>query len=230
MGWSSIFDPKLYLADDPPPTVGTVSGSVTTDTTWKGTEGISYSAADLGGGIARLRLYVDRQPTAVDHVINPNNGHCQISGAETGPGSSLAQAVPGAVNTEELIDTTAIADGQHTITLKVVDAAQQEATVWTGARLVANHPPVNVQLPAFRDNATFVNPLIWRAHHRVERWHLDRAEPQHLARVGAVRWPRDAAVLRCDPGRHRVELHADGGRRRAPPAAGLSPRPTRRTR
>ena len=84
VGWSSLFGPKLYLADDLPPTVGAVSGSVTTDTTWKGTEGVSYSAADLGGGVARLRLYVDGQPTAVDHVINTNNGHCQISGTENG--------------------------------------------------------------------------------------------------------------------------------------------------
>jgi hypothetical protein len=161
VGWSSLFGPKLYLADDAPPTVGAVSGSVTTDTTLKGTEGISYSAADLGGGIARLRLYVDRAPTAVDHVIDTNNGHCQISGTENGTWAfSWPKPCPGSVNAEELIDTTAIADGQRTITLKVVDAAQQEATVWTGSRLVANHPPVNVQLPAFRDNAVVANPLI----------------------------------------------------------------------
>jgi hypothetical protein len=161
VGWSSLFGPKLYLADDLPPTVSAASGSLTTDTTLKGTEGISYSAADLGGGVARLRLYVDRQPTAVDHVINTNNGHCQISGTEDGSWIfSWPKPCPGAVNAEELIDTTAIADGRHTITLKVVDAAQHEATVWTGERLVANHPPVNVQLPAFRDNTTLANPLI----------------------------------------------------------------------
>jgi hypothetical protein len=161
VGWSSLFGPKLYLTDDLPPTVGAASGSVTTDTTLKGTEGISYSAADVGGGIARLRLYVDGQPTAVDHVINTNNGHCQISGTENGVWVfSWPKPCPGAVNTEELIDTTAIADGRHTITLKVVDVARQEATLWTGSRLVANHPPVNVQLPAFRDNATLANPLI----------------------------------------------------------------------
>ncbi len=164
VGWSSIFDPKLYLADDLPPTVGAATGSVTTDTTWKGTEGISYSATDLGGGIARLRLSVDGGPAVVDHVINTNNEHCQISGTENGTWVfSWPKPCPGSVNTEEPVDTTAIADGRHTVTLKVVDAAQQEATLWTGSRLVANHPPVNVQLPAFRDNATFANPLIGTA-------------------------------------------------------------------
>jgi hypothetical protein len=161
VGWSMFFVPRLQLTDDLPPTVGAASGSVTTDSTLKGTEGISYSAADLGGGIARLRLYVDGQPTAVDHIINTNNGHCQISAAENGIWVfSWPKPCPGSVNTEELIDTTAIADGRHTITLKVVDVAQQDATLWTGSRLVANHPPVNVQLPAFRDNATVANPLI----------------------------------------------------------------------
>ena len=161
VGWSSIFDPKLYLADDLPPTVGAASGSVTTDTTLKGTEGISYSAADLGGGIARLRLYVDREPTAVDHVINTNNGHCQISGTENGTWVfSWPKPCPGSVNAEELIDTTAIADGQRTITLKVVDAAQQEATRLDGSRLVANHPPVNVQLPLYADQDPAINPVV----------------------------------------------------------------------
>jgi hypothetical protein len=161
VGWSSLFGPKLYLTDDLPPTVGAVSGSVTTDTTLKGTEGISYSAADIGGGIARLRLYVDGQPTAVDHVINTNNGHCQISGTENGIWVfSSPKPCPGSVNTEELIDTTAIADGRHTITLKVVDVAQQEATLWTGSRLVANHPPVNVQPPLYADQDPAVNPVV----------------------------------------------------------------------
>ena len=162
VGWSSLFDPKIYLADDLPPTVGAASGSVTTDTTLKGTEGISYAAADLGGGIARLRLSVDGQPTSVDHVINTNGGHCQISGTESGTWVfSWPKPCPGAVNAEELIDTAAIADGQHTITLKVVDAAQQEATVWTGSRLVANHPPVNVQLPLYADQDPAVATQSW---------------------------------------------------------------------
>jgi hypothetical protein len=161
VGWSALFGPKLYLADDAPPTVGAVSGSVTTDTTLKGAEGISYSAADLGGGVARLRLYVDRAPTAVDHVIDTNNGHCQISATENGTWAfSWPKPCPGSVNAEELIDTTAIADGQRTITLKVVDAAQQEATLWTGSRLVANHPPVNVQLPLYADQDPAVNPVV----------------------------------------------------------------------
>lgn len=161
VGWMSIYEPRLYLADDLPPVAGVTSGSVTTDTTLKGVEVLSYSASDLGGGIARLRLYVDGQATAIDHVIDTNNGHCEPVGSEGGVWIySWPKPCPGSVNTQETIDTTAIADGRHTLTFKVVDAAQREATLWTGSRLVANHPPVNVQLPAFRDDATLANPLI----------------------------------------------------------------------
>jgi hypothetical protein len=161
VGWSSIFEPKLYLADDLAPTVGTTSGTVVTETKLAGHESLHYSAADLGGGIARLRLYVDGQATAIDHVIDANGGHCQIGGTENGVWIfSWPKPCPASVDAEETIDTTAIADGQHTLTFKVVDVAQREATVWTGSRLVANHPPVNVQLPAFRDAATLANPLI----------------------------------------------------------------------
>jgi hypothetical protein len=161
VGWSSLFAPKVYLNDDLPPVVGTVSGSMTTDTTLKGGETLSYSASDVGGGIARLRLYVDGQATAVDHVIDTNNGHCQIGGTEGGVWVfSWPKPCPGSVNTEETIDTTAIADGQHTITLKVVDVAQRDATVWTGSRLVANHPPVNTQLPLYADQDPAVNPVV----------------------------------------------------------------------
>jgi hypothetical protein len=161
VGWFSLFDPKLYLADDLPPTAGAAAGSVTTDMTLKGGEGLSYSASDAGGGIARLRLYVDGQVTAVDHVIDTNNGHCQLNGTENGTWIfSWPKPCPGFVNTEETVDTTAIADGQHALTFKVVDVAQREATLWTGSRLVANHPPVNTQLPLYADQDPAVNPAV----------------------------------------------------------------------
>jgi hypothetical protein len=161
VGWMSIYEPRLYLTDDLPPVAGATSGSVTTDTTLKGVEVLSYSASDLGGGIARLRVYVDGQATAVDHVIDTNNGHCEPAGSEGGVWIySWPKPCPGTVNTQETIDTTAIADGRHTLTFKVVDAAQREATLWTGSRLVANHPPVNVQLPLYADQDPAVNPVV----------------------------------------------------------------------
>jgi hypothetical protein len=160
-GWATLLTPKIVLSDDLPPAGGSTSGSLTTDTTLLGSEHLAYSASDAGGGVARLRLYVDGQPTAVDHVIDTNNGHCQVTGTENGAWTFPApKPCPGSVNAEEAIDTTTIPDGQHTITAKVVDAAQREGTLWTGTRLVANHPPVNTQLPLYADQDPAVNPAV----------------------------------------------------------------------
>jgi hypothetical protein len=162
--WSSFYHPRIYLKDAQAPIGGVTSGSLTTDTTLVGDEHFSYAATDAGGGIARLRLYVDGQLSSVDHIIDTNNGHCKITDSEDGTWVfSYPKPCPASVSADETIDTTTILDGRHTITAKVVDTAQRESTLWTGERLVANHPPVNTQLPSFRDNAAFANPLVGAA-------------------------------------------------------------------
>jgi hypothetical protein len=160
-GWTTLLTPKITLSDDLPPAGGATSGSLTTDTTLLGNERLAYAASDAGGGVARLRLYVDGQPTAIDHVIDTNNGRCQVTTIENGAWTfSAPKPCPGSVNAEETIDTTIIPDGQHTITAKVVDAAQREGTLWTGSRRVANHPPVNTQPPLYADQDPAVNPAV----------------------------------------------------------------------
>jgi hypothetical protein len=162
--WASFYYPKIYLDDAQPPVTGSTSGSLTTDRTLNGDEALSYTATDAGGGVARLRLYVDGHLSTVDHVINTNNGHCAISATEDDTWIfSWPKPCPASVSDDETIDTTKIPDGHHTLTAKVVDAGQRESTLWTGEALVANHPPVNTQLPSFRDNSAFANPLVGSA-------------------------------------------------------------------
>jgi hypothetical protein len=153
-GWSSFYYPKLALSDDLPPVAGSASGNLTTDSTLKGTKTLSYSATDQGGGVARIRLYIDGGLSSIDHAIDTNGGHCQIIRSESGVWVfSWPKPCPGSVNADEAIDTTAIADGPHTITAKVVDAGQREATVYTATKMVANHPPINTQIPAYAGGA-----------------------------------------------------------------------------
>jgi hypothetical protein len=164
LGWASFYFPRITLADDVPPAGGATSGSVITDTTLKGNETLAYAATDAGGGVARLRLYVDGQLSSVDHIIDANNGHCQITSTDNGTWTfSSPKPCPGSVNAEESIDTTKIPDGLHTLTAKVVDAAQREATLWTATRLVANNPPVNTQLPLYADQDPAMNPVVGKA-------------------------------------------------------------------
>lgn len=159
--WSSFYHPRIYLKDAQAPVGGVTSGSLTTDPTLVGDEHFSYAATDAGGGIARLRLYVDGHLSSVDHIVDDNNGHCKVTDSEDGTWVfSYPKPCPASVSADETIDTTTIPDGRHTITAKVVDTAQRESTLWTGERLVANHPPVNTQLPLYADQDPAVNPLV----------------------------------------------------------------------
>jgi hypothetical protein len=164
VAWAAFYKPELYFADDEPPVVGFRNGSLVTDQTLVGDERLNFSVTDAGGGVARLRLYVDGQPTSVDHTIDENGGRCVPSDTLVGVWVfSVPRPCPVSVSGNEVIDTTKIADGSHTLTVKVVDAAQQEATVWSGTYLVANRPPFNARLPLFADNSVVTNALVGSA-------------------------------------------------------------------
>ncbi|MCW2985195.1 MAG: hypothetical protein JWR63_2765 [Conexibacter sp.] len=161
MAWASFYNPKLHLADATPPEGGRTAGSLVADAALKDTEAINYTASDKGGGVARFRLYVDGRLAGIDHTIDTNNGHCQIYAVENGLWVfSWPKPCPSSVDAEEQIDTTAIDDGQHTITAKVVDAGQREALLWTGQKVVANHPPVNTQLPLYASATAMSSALV----------------------------------------------------------------------
>jgi hypothetical protein len=161
MAWASFYNPKLHLADATPPDGGTTTGSLVADASLKDTEAINYTATDKGGGVARFRLYVDGQLAGIDHAIDTNNGHCQVYAVEGGLWVfSWPKPCPASVDAEEQIDTTKIADGSHTITAKVVDAAQREGLLWTGQKVVANHPPVNTQAPLYASATAMSSALV----------------------------------------------------------------------
>jgi hypothetical protein len=146
-GWMSVFSPRVYLNDDTPPNAGTVTGAAAANTTWKDNQTLDYSATDAGGGIAAFRLYVDGTQT-VDHVIDTFNGHCSVISNENGIWIfGYPKPCPTGVSASESIDTTAVEDGEHTVTARVVDAAQREATLYSATKLIANHPPVNTRAP-----------------------------------------------------------------------------------
>lgn len=161
IGWSALYEPHLYLADRDWPVAGSTAGSVTSDHRLTGAEHLNYTASDIGGGVARLRLYVDDVLTDVDHAIDEQSGRCRSSGTEGGAWVfPRPRPCPLTVTADETVDTTKIPDGTHTLTFKILDAAQNETLLWTGQRLVANHPPVNTQLPSFRNTTTYANPLV----------------------------------------------------------------------
>jgi hypothetical protein len=160
VAWMSIYQSEIYLADDVAPTIGSVSGSLKTDQPLVGEERLNFTAADAGSGIAKVRLYVDGRLTS---VIDDGD-RCAPSDVKDGVWVySLPRPCSTSINTLAVVDTTKIADGRRTLTVKVVDAAQQETTVWSAERVVANHSPVNQRLPSFADDAVYVDPVVGAA-------------------------------------------------------------------
>lgn len=160
----SLFQPALTLVDRDAPVANSPSGSFTTDTTLVGQERLNFTASDAGGGVARVRLYVDGQHSWIDHVIDEDDGRCVESEDVDGTWVySSPRPCPSTVSANELIDTTKIPDGRHTLTVKVVDAAQQETTIWSEERLIANRPPRNGQLPPYRDNSVLTTVVVGTA-------------------------------------------------------------------
>jgi hypothetical protein len=160
VGWAALYEPHLFLADETKPIPGSVGGTLIDDDRLDADEHLTYSVSDTGGGVARLRLYVDGELT-VDHVIDENGGGCRPSGSKNGAWVfSRPRPCPLTVTAVETIDTTQIPDGRHDLTFKVLDAAQNDELLWSGPGHIANHPPVNEELPAFRDHSSYAAPTV----------------------------------------------------------------------
>jgi hypothetical protein len=158
--WFSLYAPSVLLSDDTPPTAGATSGAAKDDTTWKGTKNLAYGATDVGGGVAAFRLYVDGVQQT-EHIIDTFGGHCNVLASDSGKWTfGYPKPCPAGVNDTEAINTLAIADGQHTIKATVLDAGQREATLYTATKLIANHPPVNTQVPKYDVVSDTLNPRV----------------------------------------------------------------------
>jgi hypothetical protein len=154
--WVGIYSPRVVLWDDQNPVVGPVTGVAVSDDTWKGSKDLNYSATDQGGGLARFRVYVDGA-RVIDHGLDNGSGQCTVQSTQTVQGGQSAWQfgwpVPcqSSVSTTEPLDTGLLADGRHTVTAKVVDAAQNETTLYSATKVIANHPPVLQAAPAYSD-------------------------------------------------------------------------------
>jgi hypothetical protein len=155
---ANILQAQITINDPDAPLTGNAAGAAISDTTWKASEPLTFTASDAGSGVARFRLYLDGAP-AIDQIINDNAGRC----VATDTGGILRYQYPHpcltTVTPTQSIDTTTLADGQHTIAAKAVDASGRESTIYSASKLIANHPPVNTAVPAFVGAGAPANPL-----------------------------------------------------------------------
>lgn len=159
-GWLALWDPTVVLRDSLAPTAGGTFGAAVTSTRWRGTHRFSYSAADRGGGIHHLRLYVDGA-LKEQSVPDDRGGRCEQRAAG-GDGRVFGSPVPCplGVNAVRDVDTASIPDGQHTVRFAVEDVAGNETPLYEATKVVSNHPPVNSVAPAWRDPVQAAAPHV----------------------------------------------------------------------
>jgi hypothetical protein len=162
-GWQSITDPITVLVDSAAPAAGGIFGTAVSDTRWVGTKRFNYAATDQGGGLRRLKTYVDGAEVN-DAAIDDNGGRCVVGSGGVGYGWLFGSPVPCklSVSTYADTDTAALAgDGPHTIAYAVEDLAGNRTVLYSAVKTIANHPPVNTALPTFppAGEASFRKPL-----------------------------------------------------------------------
>ncbi len=141
-----LYSMVVTLEDDTAPTAGNVSGTLVQPGAIAGVAGVSFAATDSGSGLYSAGVTVDGVPLA-SALIDHNNGRCvPIDGPGSGGGPAavlrFGWTVPCALagSGTLALDTSALADGAHSVVVTVSDAAGNTATVWSGTIHTDNAP------------------------------------------------------------------------------------------
>jgi len=144
-----MYGATVTLSDPTPPTLNTPSGAL-----WgpggaggfhKGTESITVSAQDVGGGDASIVLSVDGRP------METYTAPCNFTFAQPCPSSTGSQTLS--------LPTTQLSDGKHTLALVAVDAAGNQSNAASEEITVDNSappPPIGLSaIPTQAGGSTF---------------------------------------------------------------------------
>jgi hypothetical protein len=128
--WAAMYGATITINDPTPPTLDTPTGSL-----WEasehngyheGTETLTTSAQDIGGGIQTITLAADGKP------LQTYTAPCDFTYTQPCPSSTGPQTFT--------LSTENLSDGQHNLTLTATDAAGNSTTA-TQQITVANNPP-----------------------------------------------------------------------------------------
>ncbi len=138
-----VSDGSFTLLDSTIPSVADVSGSLIDGGTLTGTDTISFTAADGGGGIYGATMLLDGHQV-LNKVPDSNGGLC----ANLAPSSSTTMAFaspqpcPTAENVSLPLDTTQFPAGQHHLQVTVTDAAGDLASAYDGTITTSGPPSI----------------------------------------------------------------------------------------
>jgi hypothetical protein len=129
--WAALYGANVTVSDPTPPTLSAPSGAL-----WepgahggfhKGTEAVTVSAQDVGGGIQSITLSADGHPIATYSAA------CNFTLPQPCPLSTGQQTLT--------LATPDLTDGTHNLTLAATDAAGNESTVASEQIAIDNNPP-----------------------------------------------------------------------------------------
>lgn len=115
--WAAMYGATVTVADAVAPTLGPPSGALwsTSGAPLSGTQSVSVSAQDIGGGVQSVVLEADGAPVA---TYDPP---CNFTFAQPCPASTAAPALS--------LPTSQLADGAHTVALVATDAAGNQSSI-----------------------------------------------------------------------------------------------------
>jgi Bacterial Ig domain len=137
--WAAIYGARVTLSDPTPPTLDTPTGPLwepgTSAGFHKGTETVTTSAQDIGGGVQSIVLSADGKPRQTF------DASCDFTFAQPCPLSIGGQTLT--------LPTTSLTDGTHTLTLTAIDAAGNPSIIASEQIIIDNDaPPPPTELTA----------------------------------------------------------------------------------
>jgi hypothetical protein len=114
--WAAMYGATVTVADATPPTLGTPTGALwsASEAPLSGTQSVSVSGQDVGGGVQSVVLEADGAPVAT------YDAPCNFTFAQPCPASTAALALS--------FPTSQLVDGMHSVALVATDAAGNQSS------------------------------------------------------------------------------------------------------
>jgi hypothetical protein len=140
---------QVLLSTNAVPAASGLGGTLLNSTvTGKAT--LNFTATDVGPGIYQVRVKVNGEQVLAE-TPNANEGKCVATGSSEGARAfNFAQPCPTETPVNAEINTAALPDGTHALTVELEDAAGDVTTVYSGTLTTVNHATTTVVGPVER--------------------------------------------------------------------------------
>jgi hypothetical protein len=144
----------IGLTDSTAPEGFATAGALMRPAPVRGVGALSVHAFDTGGGVYRVALAVDGDEVSREVLDNTGGTCADVEPANDDPYEfGTSRPCPLSADATVQLDTTAYADGQHTVRATVEDAGGNEAVVFDGT-VQTHNAPVGIAAPALSGQAS----------------------------------------------------------------------------